>query len=116
MMATKHAAKAVSPVHPRESLLEIGLIKPGRYFLEGELSFASVEQALKKTATMFSAEGRLVFDLSGIAKVDSAGLALLLEWRRWARQADIAIHYANLPRQLLAIAHVAGVDDILITD
>jgi hypothetical protein len=39
-----------------------------------------------------------------------------LEWLRLAGQGGVDLHYVNLPRQLLAMAHVAGVDDILIID
>ncbi|MFM8333463.1 MAG: lipid asymmetry maintenance protein MlaB, partial [Candidatus Methylumidiphilus sp.] len=79
-------------------------------------SFASVEAALRKTANFFTEPKRIVFDLAGVAKADSAGLALLLEWLGQAADADVELHYANLPRQLLAMAHVAGVDEILLID
>jgi len=97
-------------------LLGIWPVGVGRYALEGELSFASVEPALRTTAKIFTAPARMVFDLAGIAKADSAGLALLLEWLRQAGLAGVELHYVNLPRQLLAMAHVVGVDDILIID
>ena len=50
----------------------------GRYTLEGELSFASVDLALKRTADFFVTPGRMIFDLAGVAKADSAALALML--------------------------------------
>jgi len=91
--------------------------KSGRFKLEGELSFASALAALEKTADIFrSPTARMVFDLALVTKADSAGLALLLEWLRLARLAGAQLHYVNLPGQLLAMAHVAGVDDILIID
>lgn len=116
MILNSETSAGPLPMKPKTDLLGISLDKPGRYFLEGELSFASVEQGLKNTVKIFTASDRLVFDLAGITRVDSAGLALLLEWRKWAKEGEIALHYANLPRQLLAMAHVAGVDDILIVD
>jgi phospholipid transport system transporter-binding protein len=100
----------------RQDLFGIRALGPGQYVLEGELSFASVGQALRKTAKLFAAPQQAVFDLAGIAKADSAGLALLLEWLRRAGRAGVELHYANVPRQLLAMAQVAGVDGILILD
>jgi len=101
----------------RAELFGIRPAGPGHYTLEGELSFASADQALQKTAKIFAAQAQTtVFDLAGIAKADSAGLALLLEWLRQASLGGVELHYANLPRQLLTMARVAGVDGILIID
>jgi phospholipid transport system transporter-binding protein len=100
----------------REDLFDIRPVGPGRYALEGELSFASAGQALQKTAKMFTAQAAVVFDLAGIVKADSAGLALLLEWLRQADSGGAELRYAKLPGQLSAMAQVAGVDGILIID
>jgi phospholipid transport system transporter-binding protein len=98
-------------------LFEISQEDSGRFKLEGELSFVSVQAAIKKTADFFAPPAnKMVFDLAGITKADSAGLALLLEWLRLSSLGGVELHYVNLPRQLLAMAHVAGVDDILIID
>jgi phospholipid transport system transporter-binding protein len=99
------------------ALFEISQNDPGRFQLEGELSFDSVQAAMKKTRGFFAAPNpKMVFDLAGIAKADSAGLALLMEWLRLANLGGADLHYVNLPRQLLAMAHVAGVDEILVID
>ncbi|QSA98712.1 lipid asymmetry maintenance protein MlaB [Methylococcus sp. EFPC2] len=103
-----HAATA----NGRGSEFELQEIEPGRFVLQGELGFASVADALKKSARLFSGSSRAVFDLSGIVRVDSAGLALLLEWQRRAREAGVGLEYIHAPAQLLAIARVAGVDRI----
>lgn len=97
-------------------LFSIRSAGPGCHALDGELSFASVELALKKTSKFFTSPPRMVFDLAGISKADSAGLALLLEWLRQAGLGGVELHYVNLPRQLLVMAQVAGVDGILIID
>jgi phospholipid transport system transporter-binding protein len=97
-------------------LFDIRPVGPGQYALAGELSFASVKRALQQTSNIFSAPGRTVFDLADISKADSAGLALLLEWLRQADFGGVELHYAKLPKQLSAMAHVAGIDGILIID
>lgn len=97
-------------------LFELREAGVGHFALAGELSFASAGIALKKTARMFAARDEVVFDLAGIVRADSAGLALLLEWQRRAKEAGIKLRYVNLPPQLQAIARVVGVDDILSID
>jgi phospholipid transport system transporter-binding protein len=109
-------AKAFSAENRAQDLFGIRPINPGRYQLEGELSFASVELALRKTAKFFVSPSRMVFDLASVSKADSAGLALLLEWLRQAGSGGVELHYVNLPPQLQAMAHVVGVEDILIID
>jgi phospholipid transport system transporter-binding protein len=80
------------------------------------LSFASAGGALSETAKLFASSTETVFDLAGIVRADSAGVALLLEWQRRAQEAGLKLHYVNLPPQLQAIARVVGVDDILAID
>lgn len=116
MIATSTFEEQRPPVKAGGEMFGIYSQDPGCYRLEGDLSFASASLALKKTVGFFVGPATVVFDLAGIAKADSAGLALLLEWLRESNQAGVELHYVNLPRQLLAMAHVAGVDGILTID
>jgi phospholipid transport system transporter-binding protein len=84
-----------------------------RYALQGELTFATVAQALKVTAPLFTGRSSLRFDLDGIGRVDSAGVALLIEWVRRAREAGIRLLFAHLPARLWAIIRVGGVEKLL---
>jgi phospholipid transport system transporter-binding protein len=96
-----------------KALFSVRAGSPGYFFLEGELSFASVMLALKKTAWIFGSSSDITFDLTGVERADSAGVALLLEWRRRAGQGGATLRYVNLPDQLRAIMRVAGIDGIL---
>jgi phospholipid transport system transporter-binding protein len=89
---------------------------PGTFRLRGELSFASALSALSKTTRMFSSSTDVIFDLQEVQRVDSAGVALLLEWQLRAQAVGMRLRYINLPNQLRAIARVTGVDGILATD
>jgi phospholipid transport system transporter-binding protein len=100
-------------MNDRSEIFAISSTSPGHYVLTGELSFGSVELALQKTAKFFLTPAQMVFDLADIGKADSAGLALLIEWLGLASKGGVELHYANLPPQLLAMARVAGVDEIL---
>lgn len=94
----------------------IQALSPGHYRLGGELSFATVNQALRKTAKFFTCPTKMVFDLSEINMADSAGLALLIEWMRQANQARVELHYVNLPSQLQSMAQLVGLDSLLLLD
>ena len=91
-------------------VLEIG---SGVFRVDGVLSFATSNAALRKISGLVLASPAVTFDLSGVIRVDSAGLALLLELRRLSLDAGTRLRYTNFPSQLVAIARVVGVDEIL---
>jgi phospholipid transport system transporter-binding protein len=84
----------------------------GRIELAGELDHASVAQLLLQSADWFGGEA-LNISLQGVTQSDSAGLALLLEWQKIARQKQVTIQYHALPEQLRNIARAYGVDSLL---
>lgn len=85
----------------------------GRFAVFGELSFATAVDALEQGRTLFSDHSVLELDLAGIKRADSAGLAVLLEWVTWARNTAREISYRNLPQQVLCIAQISEVEDML---
>ena len=56
---------------------------------------------------------RLTIDFSGVAGVDSSAVALLLEWRRRALERGVALEFVALPANLLALAELYGVAQII---
>ena len=91
-------------------LVEVG---EGTLRLEGELSFATVAALWRETPFPPPGEGPLVVDLGGVVRADSAGLALLVEWMRAARRAGRPLRYRTIPAQMLAIARVSSLDQVL---
>jgi len=85
----------------------------GTLRLEGELSFATVAALWRETPFPPPGEGPLVVDLEGVVRADSAGLALLVEWMRAARRAGRPLRYRAIPPQMLAIARVSSLDQVL---
>jgi phospholipid transport system transporter-binding protein len=51
--------------------------------------------------------------MSGVDKADSAGLALLLEWKAQAAARGASISYKEIPDSLAAIARTSEVSDLL---
>ncbi|MCL2160352.1 MAG: STAS domain-containing protein [Betaproteobacteria bacterium] len=57
--------------------------------------------------------GDLVFDFSGVTRVDSSALALLLAWLRRSRARGRVVELRAPPESLLALARLYGVDALL---
>jgi phospholipid transport system transporter-binding protein len=85
----------------------------GTFVLRGELSFSTVTSLMQQSAQLLWQADQLTLDLDGVTRTDSAGLALLIEWLRIARHKGKTIQFRNIPRQLMAVAEVVGLDRLL---
>lgn len=84
--------------------------------LTGDLSFETVPAVLTQTerfAARADLPDRLTIDFAAVTGVDSAAVALLLEWRRLAAARGKALEFANLPANLLALAELYGVAELI---
>ena len=54
-------------------------------------------------------------DLTGLIRVDSAGVALMVEWMRRARIAQYQVHWCAVPEVVLRLIRVMGVGDLLVS-
>jgi phospholipid transport system transporter-binding protein len=79
----------------------------------GELSFATVNAVLSQTKNVFESVTDLNIDLAAVTRSDSAGVALLIDWMRIAKDASRKIVFHNIPAQMLAIASASGLDELL---
>lgn len=84
-----------------------------RYRLCGELTFGTVVKLLRDSRDVFRRGANFTFNLEGVTHSDSAGLALLVEWLRIARENSVKLIFINIPAQMLALARVAGVDGMV---
>lgn len=55
----------------------------------------------------------LRFDLSAVAQIDSSGLAVLFGWQRAARAQGKSLCIINPPKNLISLAEVYGVSELL---
>ena len=85
----------------------------GQWMLSGELDFDTVPSLLARRDAEFTSDADISVDLSKVTRVDSAGLALMVEWLREAERVGLAITFENVPEQLQSIARVCGLCDIL---
>ncbi len=86
---------------------------PGAFAVTGAVTFATAGALLEAGRTGFAGQAPVAVNLKGVSRVDSAGLALLLEWLREARAGQRAMTFTGLPDKLLAIARLSGVDGLL---
>jgi phospholipid transport system transporter-binding protein len=54
-----------------------------------------------------------VVDLARVSRVDSAGVALLLAWKRRAAAEASALHFTGIPPSMASLAQLYGVQELL---
>ena len=81
--------------------------------LAGELSFETAPDLLDSQRDLFNRRDQLIIDCKAVTRSDSAGLALLVEWLRQAKRYHCQLMFRNLPGQILDIARVSGVEELL---
>ena len=98
----------------RVSNFELNQTADGAFELIGEMSFETAAQILKSSEQSFAQHAETQVNLSQVSKADSAGLALLLEWKAQARNRNAVIRFAAVPDSLLAIAKTTEVSDLIV--
>ncbi|HET7401746.1 MAG TPA: STAS domain-containing protein [Usitatibacter sp.] len=86
--------------------------------LQGALSFETVPGVLAESARYAERPDlpdRLTIDFAAITAVDSSAVALLLEWRRVAQRRGKTLVFVNLPANLMALAKLYGVSELIQT-
>jgi len=85
----------------------------GRFRVSGVLDASTAREVLEQSESRFEQFKELDVDLGGVGESDSAGLALLIEWLRLARQGAKTIRFANVPAQIEALARISEVEDLI---
>lgn len=94
------------------SAAQLKIVADNQLALSGELSMASVPELLRQLQWP-KTSGELTLDLQEVKRADSAGVALLIEWQRYAKRQQQVLHFQHIPSQMLAIARLSGVDKLL---
>jgi phospholipid transport system transporter-binding protein len=93
----------------------VAVAAPGRVTVSSALTFATARRICAAGIECFVSDGSplIVVDCAGVPNADSAGLAVLIEWRRWVHQRERHLKFVNLPTQISAIAHLSEVSEVL---
>jgi len=86
----------------------------GRLRVRGELGYATAEAALRDGLRLMDGTPEWTVDLAGVEAGDSAGLAVLVEWLSAARARGGSLRYVDVPAQILAIARISGLEQLLV--
>lgn len=86
----------------------------GRFEINGPLVFSTVAEFIDETPTWLEAAGAsgVTIDLKQVSKADSAGLALMVEWLRLAREAKCTLQFVNIPEQLHRLIRISGLENL----
>jgi phospholipid transport system transporter-binding protein len=98
----------------RTSNAQLDSLGDGRFRVAGILDSDTVTEILEQSIRKFESVPRVIIDLSLVTGSDSAGLALLIEWLRMTRATGRKIHFDNVPQQIMALARISEVDDLLL--
>jgi phospholipid transport system transporter-binding protein len=97
---------------PVDAIAHVLRVGDGRWVLVGPLTINNVAGVLDASFGVPLPEtGRI--DLKGVDPVDSAGVALLLEWKRRASVERSAVVFENVPPSMASLAKLYGVDGLL---
>lgn len=84
--------------------------REGAYRLVGDITFATIP-AFKTHPPL--EEDSTSIDLTEIGRVDSAGLALLVEWVNFAKKQQKSINFVKIPAKVDAMIQMRGLRGIL---
>ncbi|MFI4952452.1 MAG: lipid asymmetry maintenance protein MlaB [Burkholderiales bacterium] len=84
----------------------------GRWVVAGPLTINNVARVLTASVDLPLPESGTV-DLQGVDPVDSAGVAILLEWKRRAAAERRSMAFENVPPSMASLAELYGVDVLL---
>ena len=82
----------------------------GLFVIDGDLTFATIDKKIVKSFDFLKTAKRVIIDLSRVTCTDSAGLALMIEWIKYARQHQTQLSFKNIPEQLRTLAKLSGFD------
>ena len=84
----------------------------GWMVVDGHLTIETVP-ALFETGLQHLSSEDLRVDFSRVESVDSAAVSMLLGWARAAQRSQRALHVTGLPDDLLSLARLYGVAELL---
>lgn len=89
------------------------IFQNNKFLVSGELDCANVMSVYKKSLPQLENCRALEFDFSQLKSSNSAGLALIIEWIKFARQRNKSIQFNHLSTDLMSIAKAAGIDRLI---
>ncbi|MDR2240502.1 MAG: STAS domain-containing protein [Zoogloeaceae bacterium] len=83
-----------------------------RIEVSGPLTLGQAREMLEAGSALIQ-RSETVFDLSQVQEVDSSGLTVVFGWARAAKRQGKVVRISNPPRNLLSLAALYGVTELL---
>jgi phospholipid transport system transporter-binding protein len=80
--------------------------------ISGAMTLENVDALLSESTSAFTSDN-MEIDLSGVSEVDSTAVSLMFEWLRQAHSRNTSLVFVNVPPNLVSIATLYGVLDII---
>ncbi len=87
--------------------------KDNTFYLSGDLAFNNVMQIYASSLPQLEKNAKLDFNFSELKSSDSSGLALIIEWIKYARENNKPISLKYVSKDLLSIAKAANLDNMI---
>ncbi len=84
-----------------------------QFHLSGTLDFSNVQLLYGKSLPQLRACSELNFNFSQLLSSNSSGLALIIEWIKFAKQQQKPIRFLHLSKELISIAKAAGIEALI---
>lgn len=81
--------------------------------ITGELTRQTISSSFERKSSALMTNKIQTINLHDVAKVDTAGMALLLMLLEQAQKNNQSIHFTHLPEELLKLAQLSAVDKFL---
>lgn len=84
--------------------------------LQGDVNVDTIKPIIDQGYQMINAVPKgqtLTLDLSGVKQADSASVALLLDWMRYAKKNKKTLSFSEFPRKMKDIIKVSNLEEIL---
>lgn len=85
----------------------------GVWELGGDVTLASVTSLYQQGDTLAASANEVIVDMSPVGRIDSSSIALMLAWCRVARAARRRLTFRNVPPQVMSVAKLCGVAELL---
>lgn len=92
----------------------IEILSPAKdhYLIKGALTFSTIDKKTPQALNLMQAAAIITIDLVQLDRIDSAGLALLIEWVKIARTSQIELRFKNIPAQLSDLAKLSDIAEL----
>jgi phospholipid transport system transporter-binding protein len=93
---------------------QFSLDPDGHATVKGELTLDTVSKVFRQ-GELAASQGQHILDvnLAAVSRVDSSGLALLLEWQSWAHRGGRIMRIRNAPPGLLSLTKLCEASDLM---